>query len=70
MDVLRTPDTRFGDLPDYGFEPRYADVPRGDGTGVLRMAYVDTGAADGAVVVLLHGEPSWGYLYRHVIPPL
>ena len=70
MDILRTPDERFASLPDYGHEPSYADVPRGDGSGDLRMAYVDVGPADAPVVVLLHGEPTWGYLYRHVLPPL
>ncbi len=64
MKSLRTPDTRFENLPGYDFEPNYVEV---DG---LRMHYVDEGAADGAVVLLLHGEPSWSYLYRHMIPPL
>ncbi len=62
MKVLRTPDSRFENLPDYPFTPRYAEV---DG---LRMHYVDEGA--GEIVLLLHGEPSWSYLYRHMIPPL
>ena len=61
--VLRTPDERFADLPDYPFEPRYATV--GDG---LRMHYVDEGPPDGPCVLMLHGEPSWSYLYRHMIP--
>jgi haloalkane dehalogenase len=69
MDIVRTPDDRFADLPDYPFEPHYADVPDGDG-GSLRMHYVDEGPADGAVVLLLHGEPSWSYLYRSMIPPI
>ena len=66
MDILRTPDERFTELPDFPFEPRYADVPDGEG-GSLRMAYVDAGPADGPVVLLLHGEPTWSFLYRHVI---
>jgi haloalkane dehalogenase len=63
MDVLRTPDARFADLPGCPWSPRYADV--GDG---LRMAYLDEG--DGQVVLLLHGEPTWSYLYRRMIPVL
>ncbi|MCW2913405.1 MAG: dhmA 1 [Actinomycetia bacterium] len=64
MHILRTPGERFEGLPDFPYEPRYADVPDGDG-GMLRMAYVDEGA--GPVVLLLHGEPSWSFLYRHVL---
>ena len=64
MQALRTPDSRFENLPDYNFKPNYFEV---DG---LRMHYVDEGPKDGAVVLLLHGEPSWSYLYRHMIPPL
>lgn len=66
MDALRTPDDRFRDLPDFGYDPHYATVPDGDG-GELRMGYVDEGPADGPVALLLHGEPSWSFLYRHVI---
>jgi haloalkane dehalogenase len=69
MDLLRTPDDRFADLPDFGYEPRYASVPDGAG-GALRMAYVDAGPADGPVALLLHGEPSWSFLYRLVIATL
>ncbi len=64
MKTVRTPDDRFEDLPDYNFEPHYAKV---DG---LRMHYLDEGPQDGETVLLLHGEPSWCYLYRHMIPPL
>jgi len=64
MKTVRTPDERFEDLPDYNFEPHYANV---DG---LRMHYVDEGREDGDPVLLLHGEPSWSYLYRYMIPPL
>jgi haloalkane dehalogenase len=63
MDVLRTPDARFDALPGYPFSPRYADI--GDG---LRMHYVDEGPTSGSPVVMLHGEPSWSYLYRKMIP--
>jgi haloalkane dehalogenase len=66
MDVLRTPDERFGALPGFDQPPQYADVPDGDG-GLLRMAYVEAGPADGPVALLLHGEPSWSFLYRDVI---
>lgn len=64
MAALRTPESRFTNLPDYDFDAHYTDV---DG---LRMHYVDEGPRDGAIMLLLHGEPSWSYLYRHMIPPL
>jgi haloalkane dehalogenase len=69
MKVLRTPDDRFEALPGYDFTPRYAEVPDGEG-GLLRMHYLDEGPADGRVVLLMHGEPSWCYLYRTMIPVL
>jgi haloalkane dehalogenase len=62
--VLRTPEDRFADLPGFGYEPRYADL------GELRMAYVEAGPGDGEPVLLLHGEPSWSFLYRAVMPVL
>jgi len=62
VDVFRTPDERFDGLPGYDFEPHYAEV---DG---LRLHYVDEGAGD--PVVCFHGEPSWAYLYRKMVPPL
>ncbi len=58
MDLLRTPDDCFLGLPGFDHEPRYADLPDGDG-GTLRMAYVESGPADGPVALLLHGEPTW-----------
>ena len=67
MQVLRTPDEQFESLPGYGFDPHYVDVPDGDG-GRLRVHYVDEGPTDGAPILLLHGEPSWSYLYRSMIP--
>jgi haloalkane dehalogenase len=70
MDVLRTPDERFDGLPDFPFPPHYVEVPHGDGTeGTLRVHYLDEGPADAAeTVLLMHGEPSWSYLYRTMIP--
>jgi haloalkane dehalogenase len=62
--ALRTPEHRFENLPDYDFAANYVDV------GDMRMHYVDEGPRDGDVVLLLHGEPSWSYLYRYMIPPL
>jgi len=67
MDLLRTPDERFAGLPDFPFRPHFLEVPTGDG-GDLRIHYLDEGPRDGAVVVLMHGEPSWSFLYRRVIP--
>lgn len=61
--ALRTPEERFAGLPDYPFEPHYVEV------GGLRMHYVDEGPRDAAPILMLHGEPSWSYLYRHMIPP-
>jgi haloalkane dehalogenase len=69
VDVLRTPDERFRGLPAYDFAPHYVDVDDTEG-GTLRVQYVDEGPPDGPVVLLLHGEPSWSYLYRHMIPVL
>ncbi|CAN5899545.1 haloalkane dehalogenase [soil metagenome] len=68
MELLRTPDERFENLPDFAYEPRYVEVPAGDTNA--RMAYLDEGPSDGEVVLCLHGEPSWSFLYRHMIPPL
>src|SRR5688572_16738068 len=64
MKILRTPDERFAALSGYPFDPNYATV---DG---LRIHYLDEGPGDGRVILLLHGEPSWSYLYRTMIPPL
>jgi haloalkane dehalogenase len=68
MQTLRTPDERFAGLPDWPYEPHYATVDA-DG-GSVRMAYVDEGGRGGRTVLLLHGEPSWSYLYRSMIGPL
>jgi haloalkane dehalogenase len=62
MDVFRTPDERFANLPGYDFEPHYAEI---DG---LRLHYLDEGEGD--PIVCFHGEPTWSYLYRKMLPPL
>jgi haloalkane dehalogenase len=67
MEALRTRDERFAGLPGYPFAPHYLDVPDGDG-GALRVHYVDEGPPDAEPVLLLHGEPSWSFLYRKMIP--
>jgi haloalkane dehalogenase len=64
VDALRTPDERFANLPGYPFAPHYVDV---DG---LRVHYVDEGPPSAPPVLMLHGEPSWSYLYRKMIPVL
>jgi haloalkane dehalogenase len=64
METLRTPDERFANLPGYSFAPHYVEV---DG---IRIHYVDEGPRNGAPVLLMHGEPSWSYLYRKMIPIL
>lgn len=69
MDVLRTPDSRFEKLVGYPFAAHYSDVAASD-IKPLRMHYVDEGPADAPPIVLLHGEPTWSYLYRKMIPPL
>ena len=67
MQVIRTPDDRFQDLPGYSFEPNYQEVDDGDG-GTLRIHYVDAGPQDGEVLLCMHGQPTWSYLYRKMIP--
>jgi haloalkane dehalogenase len=64
MDTIRTPDERFANLPGYSFDPHYVDV------NGLRMHFVDEGPERAEPVLLLHGEPSWCYLYRKMIPVL
>ncbi|MFA9200566.1 MAG: haloalkane dehalogenase [Cypionkella sp.] len=63
--VVRTPDARFAGLPDFPFAPHYHTLGEG-----LRAHYLDEGPREGPVVLMLHGEPSWCYLYRHMIPPV
>ncbi len=69
MRSLRTPDARFAGLPGFPFPARHAPVGDGDG-GTLRMAWVEAGPPDGPPALLLHGEPSWSFLWRTTIPPL
>lgn len=69
MEFLRTPDSRFADLPGYPFNPNYLMVDDGEG-GQLRVHYLDEGPAEADPVLLMHGEPSWSYLYRTMIPIL
>ncbi|MHA2283174.1 MAG: haloalkane dehalogenase [Promethearchaeota archaeon] len=64
MDLLRTPDERFENLPDFPYEPHYLEIDS------IRIHYVDEGPKDAEVILLMHGEPSWGFLYRHMIPIL
>jgi haloalkane dehalogenase len=69
MDALRTPDERFAGLPGFTFKPHYLEVPADEG-GSLRIHYLDEGPFDARPVLLMHGEPSWSYLYRKMIPPI
>lgn len=64
VEFLRTPEDRFLGLPDFDYEPSFVEVKG------LRMAYLDIGATDAPTVLLLHGEPAWGFLYRRMIPLL
>ena len=69
MKSLRTPDSQFENLPDYPFAPHYTEIDDGQG-GTLRIHHVDEGPRDAPVVLCMHGQPSWSYLYRHMIPLL
>ncbi|NNJ65493.1 MAG: haloalkane dehalogenase [Xanthomonadales bacterium] len=69
MTVLRTPDSRFENLEGFPFAPNYLEIDDPD-LGSLRIHYLDEGPADGPVVLCLHGEPTWCYLYRKMIPVL
>ena len=68
MNILRTPDERFDDLPGFDFTAHYVEVPCGDGSERLRVHYLDEGPPSGAEkILLMHGEPSWCYLYRKMV---
>ncbi|MGN6336313.1 haloalkane dehalogenase, partial [Mycobacterium sp.] len=69
MQTLRTPDDRFDGLPDFPYAPSYCDVSDDDG-GALRVAWVQDGPESADPILMLHGEPSWSYLYRKMIPIL
>lgn len=69
MKVLRTPDAAFAAIGDYPFAPHYAEV-QADGSPALRLHALDEGPRDAAPILLMHGEPTWSYLYRHFVPPL
>src|SRR3984957_18666790 len=69
MQSLRTPDDRFAGLPEFPYVAHYSDVSDGEG-GTLRMGWVQDGPADADPVLMLHGEPSWSFLYRKMIPVL
>ena len=64
-EIIRTPENRFENLEDYNFQSNYLDVEDG-----LRMHYLDEGNENNPTILLLHGEPSWSYLYRKMIPIL
>lgn len=64
MEIYRTPDDAFADIDDFPFAPHYAELSSG-----LRVHYVDEGPRDAPVVLMMHGEPTWSYLYRHMIAP-
>ena len=70
MERLRTPESRFVDLVGFDVEAHYGAVNDPNGGEPLRMAFIDEGPPDARPVVLLHGEPTWSYLYRHMIPVL
>lgn len=69
MQTLRTPDERFADLPDFPYTPHYCEVDDDEG-GTLRMAWIEAGPADADPILMLHGEPTWSFLYRRMIPIL
>lgn len=70
MKILRTPDSAFDGISDFSFSPHYHDVIEPKASAPLRLHYIDEGPRNGPVVLLMHGEPTWCYLYRHMIGPL
>ena len=69
METIRTPDARFENLPGYSFAPHYTEVSDGEG-GRLRIHCVDEGPRDASPILLIHGQPSWSFLYRKMVPIL
>ena len=70
MRVLRTPDAAFADIADYPFDPKYVDIQDAETATNLRVHYIDEGSRDAPVVLMMHGEPSWSYLYRKMVGPV
>lgn len=68
--VLRTPEERFEALPGFGFEAHYLPIANPRGSVALRIHYLDEGRRDAPVALMLHGEPTWSFLYRGMIPPV
>lgn len=70
MEILRTPDAAFAAIRDFPFAPHYLDITDADDGTKMRVHYIDEGPRDAPVVLMMHGEPSWCYLYRHMIGPV
>lgn len=70
MKILRTPESAFAAIPDFPFAPHFAEITDAAGGEALRVHYIDEGPRDAPVVLMMHGEPSWCYLYRHMIGPV
>ena len=70
MKVMRTPDAAFADIADFPFQPHYSEILDPQDKTALRVHYIDEGPRDAPVVLMMHGEPSWSYLYRHMISPV
>ena len=70
MKVLRTPEAAFEGVTDYPFLPHYLDVTDALSGANLRVHYIDEGPRDAPVVLMMHGEPSWSYLYRKMVAPV
>ena len=68
VDIIRTDDTHFENIKDWSYEPKYTEV--NSEYGNIRIHYIDEGSENSDIVLLIHGEPSWGYLYRKMIDPL